>query len=91
MSQNVSWPRAFKGGTVRGPEAVRTYWEEQWKEIDPEVTPIDVERRADGRYDVAVHQVVKDLAGTVIADSTVHHIYEFDGPMIIAMEIGLSD
>jgi hypothetical protein len=31
--------------------------------------------------------VVKDLAGSVIADATVHHIYTFDGPTIVSMEI----
>ncbi|MES2642891.1 MAG: nuclear transport factor 2 family protein [Myxococcota bacterium] len=89
MSPDVTWPRAFKGGVVRGPEAVRAYWEAQWAEIDPHVEPLRIERDEDGRYDVEVHQVVKDLAGTVIADSTVHHVYTFDGPVIVGMQIAL--
>ena len=87
MSPDVTWPRAFKGGVVQGPEAVRAYWEVQWTEIDPHVEPIAVEEDDHGRFNVEVHQVVKDLAGSVIADSTVHHIYTFDGPMIVSMEI----
>ena len=59
----------------------------QWTEIDPHVEPIAVEQDDHGRFNVEVHQVVKDLAGSVIADSTVHHIYTFDGPMIVSMEI----
>ena len=26
MTQDVLWPRAFKGGFVRGPEEIRAYW-----------------------------------------------------------------
>ena len=87
MSPNVTWPRAFKGGVVHGPDAVRAYWDDQWREIDPHVEPVDIERLADGRYDVEVHQVVRDLNGAVIADVTVHHVYTFDGAKIASMEI----
>ncbi|MEE4211414.1 MAG: nuclear transport factor 2 family protein, partial [Parvularcula sp.] len=34
MTKDVKWPRAFKGGFVHGPEAIRAYWTEQWNEID---------------------------------------------------------
>src|SRR4029077_9363497 len=61
MSPDVTWPRAFKGGVVHGPEAVRDYWEAQGTEIDPHVEPVGIERDDNGRYDVEVHQVVKDL------------------------------
>jgi ketosteroid isomerase-like protein len=87
MSPDVTWPRAFKGGVVHGPEAVRAYWEAQWKEIDPHVEPVGIERGGDGRYDVKVHQVVKALAGSVISDAIVHHAYTFDGSTIVSMEI----
>ena len=39
MTADVAWPRAFKGGFVRGHEEVRAYWTEQWGEIDPHVEP----------------------------------------------------
>lgn len=86
-SPDVTWPRAFKGGVVHGPHAVRAYWEEQWTEIDPHVEPVGITQTSDGRYDVEVHQVVKDLDGTVIADVIVHHIYAFEGAAIVSMEI----
>ena len=48
MTPDVAWPRAFKGGFVRGHEQVRAYWREQWSEIDPHVEPMAFhsERRA---------------------------------------------
>lgn len=30
MTADVAWPKAFKGGFVRGPEEIRAYWTEQW-------------------------------------------------------------
>ena len=29
MTPNVEWPKAFKGGFVRGPAEIRAYWSEQ--------------------------------------------------------------
>lgn len=40
MSPDVVWPKAFKGGFVRGSEEVRAYWTEQWSEINPHVEPV---------------------------------------------------
>jgi hypothetical protein len=36
---------------------------------------------------VAVHQVVRDLAGTVLRDVMVEHVYAFEGALITSMEI----
>ncbi|MDO8344201.1 MAG: nuclear transport factor 2 family protein, partial [Cellvibrio sp.] len=40
MSPDVTWPKAFKGGVVNGPNEIRAYWTEQWSEINPRVEPI---------------------------------------------------
>jgi ketosteroid isomerase-like protein len=87
MAADVTWPRAFKGGVVQGPDAVSSYWREQWQEIDPHVEPVAVTQRDDGRVDVEVHQVVRNLDGDVIADSVVHHLYTFAVGAITNMEI----
>ena len=34
MTPDVAWPKAFKGGFVRGPQELRAYWTEQWSEIN---------------------------------------------------------
>ncbi|WP_017655560.1 nuclear transport factor 2 family protein [Fortiea contorta] len=87
MSPDVVWPRAFKGGFVRGPEEVRAYWTEQWSEINPHVEPISFYLEEDGRILVDVHQVVRDLAGTVLADEYVGHRFTFENGLIQAMEV----
>ena len=76
MTPDVAWPKAFKGGFVRGPEEVRAYWTEQWSEIDPHVSRWPFTRRM--RADLfVVHQVVRDLAGAVLADE---HVHQFCSP-----------
>ena len=87
MADDVDWPRAFKGDRVRGHEAVRDYWREQWAEIDPRVDPVDIGQRADGRVEVRVHQVVRDLDGKVLADGEVLHVYEIRDGLVARMDV----
>ena len=89
MTPDVAWPRAFKGGFVRGPEAVRAYWTEQWSEIDPHVEPVAFHPEDAGRILVEVHQVVRDLAGAVLADEPVGHRFTLEGGLIAKMEVCL--
>jgi hypothetical protein len=84
---DVSWPRAFKGGFVHGPEAIRAYWTEQWSEIDGRVEPVAFHREDAGQILVDVHQVVRDLAGTLLADEHVGHRFTFEHGLIKAMEV----
>ncbi len=89
MTTDVAWPKAFKGGFVRGPEEVRAYWTEQWSEIDPHVEPIAFyPENNTGRIVVKVHQIVRDLSGTVLADDHVGHHFTIADGLIKAMEVG---
>ena len=88
MTADVAWPRAFKGGFVRGPEEVRAYWTEQWSEIDPHVEPVAFHAQDDGSILVEVHQVVRDLAGNVVADDRVAHRFTLEQGLIQRMEVG---
>lgn len=87
MTADVAWPRAFKGGFVCGHEEIRAYWTEQWREIDPHVEPSAFHSEADGRILVDVHQVVRDLNGSVVADEHVGHCFTIDRGLIKIMEI----
>ncbi|OUL27429.1 nuclear transport factor 2 family protein [Nostoc sp. 106C] len=87
MTPDVVWPRAFKGGFVRGPEEVRAYWTEQWSEINPHVEPVSFYSEAAGRILVDVHQVVRDKADAVLADEHVGHRFTFEHGLIQAMEV----
>ena len=87
MTPDVSWPRAFKGGFVRGPEEIRAYWTEQWSEIDGHVEPVAFYPEEDGRILVDVHQVVRDLAGVLLVDEHVGHRFTIENDSIEAMEV----
>jgi ketosteroid isomerase-like protein len=87
MTPSVEWPRAFKGGFVQGREEVRAYWTEQWSEIDPHVEPVSFHAEGAGRILVEVHQVVRDLAGTVLADERVAHRFTIEHGLIRRMEV----
>ncbi len=87
MTIDVTWPKAFKGGFVRGSEEVRAYWTEQWSEINPHVEPIAFHPEDAGQVLVEVHQVVRDLAGAVLADEHVSHRFTIEHGLIQAMEV----
>jgi hypothetical protein len=88
MTADVTWPRAFKGGFVRGHEEIRAYWREQWSEIDPHVEPMAFHSEGAEHILVDVHQVVRDLAGAVLADEDVGHRFTLAHGLIQTMEVG---
>lgn len=87
MQPGVKWPNGWKGGYVNGHEAVKAYWQRQWKELDPKVTPVSINEKDDNKLEVEVHQLVKDLQGNVIADGIIKHIYFFESSLISGMEL----
>jgi hypothetical protein len=87
MTESVSWPKASEGGRVVGKAEIRAYWSRQWKEFDPQVTPIEVIDRGAGKIDVRVHQLVKSLGGDVLSDSEVWHSYTTAGGLIERMDL----
>lgn len=87
MHPDVDWPDGMQGGRVLGHAAVRAYWTRQWALIDPRVEPRGFTVEADGRVAVTVRQVVRDLAGAILKDATVQHVYAFEDGLIRSMEI----
>ncbi len=87
MAPDVHWPKAFEGGHVIGHDAIREYWTRQWSEINPIVEPTNITKRADGKVEVEVQQLVKDLAGTVLFDGVVKHIYSTKDGLLSQMDI----
>lgn len=87
MRADVHWPKAFEGGYVTGHEAVRAYWTKQWSEINPVVEPIAITERPDGKIEVLVDQLVKDLDGNILFKGEVKHIYTFTDDLIYSMDV----
>jgi hypothetical protein len=87
MQPNVEWPNGMEGGTVLGHDGVRDYWTRQWGMMDPHVDPVELKADGQGRIVVSVHQVVRDLNGSVLVDRMVEHIYCLDCGLIRCMEV----
>lgn len=87
MHPDVVWPNGMEGGTVHGRDGVREYWTRQWAMLNPRVEPLSFERDDKGRTVVRVHQVVRDLSGKLLIDTTVRHVYSIRQGLIERMEI----
>lgn len=87
MSPDVDWPNGMEGGRVHGREAVRQYWLRQWSQINPAVEPRSFHIDAAGAIVVDVHQVIRDLAGSLLAEKMVQHVYRIENGLIESMEI----
>jgi hypothetical protein len=83
----VDWPNAWKGGRLRGREAVRDYWTAQWAEIDPRVEPLSVTERVDGSLAVRVEQVVRSCDGELLGEGEVVHVYRIRDGLIDRMDV----
>lgn len=87
LHPDVLWANGQHGGHVRGREGVRTYWTEQWTQIDPTVTPERLRQNEEGTWRVTVRQIVKTPAGDVISDRYVDHHFAFEAGLIRRFDI----
>jgi len=87
MRTDVVWPNGMEGGTVHGHDGVRAYWARQWGMVDPHVELVSFTEDESGRIAVSVHQVVRDLAGNLLLDRMVQHVYTLKDGLIQSMDI----
>ncbi len=91
MHSDVKWANGLEGGFVYGRDAVREYWTNQFKAIQPELETLKFETDENGRNVVTVHQIVKDLEGNVLVDTEVRQIFTIEDGLISLYEIGETD
>jgi hypothetical protein len=87
LHPDVDWPNGMEGGRIYGRGNVREYWLRQWGVVDSHVEPLRFEEDEPGRTVIDVHQVVRDLAGNLLADQMVQHVYSVRDGLIERMEI----
>jgi ketosteroid isomerase-like protein len=87
MHEDVVWANGMEGGHVHGREGVRSYWKRQWEMVDPTVEPVGFSAGENGEIVVEVHQSVRDLAGKVLVDQMVGHIFRIEGGLIKRFDI----
>ncbi len=84
---DVLWANGQDGGHVHGREGVRGYWTRQWGMIDPHVEPIGFSTGSDGEIVVEIHQTVRDLAGKLLANKRVGHVFRIEDGLIRRFDI----
>lgn len=87
MTSDVALPNGMEGGYVYGHQAVRAYWTRQWSIIHPHDEPISFYWEDYERILVNVHQVVRNLAGTVLSDRYFGHRCTIERNLIQTIEI----
>ena len=87
MRPNVDWPNGMEGGRLHGCDEVRAYWMRLWGILDPHVEPVRLKDDATGNTVVDVHQVIRDLSGSILRDQIVQHVYTFRDGLIERMDI----
>lgn len=88
MHPNVKWANGVEGGFVYGRDAVREYWTNQYKVIQVQLETLKFETDENDRNIVTVHQIVRDLQGNLLADTTVEQIFTLENGLIVLYEIG---
>ena len=88
MRPDVKWANGVEGGFVYGRDAVREYWTNQFKDIQPQLETLKFETDENNRNVVTVHQVIKDLQGNLLTDATVQQIFTIEDGLISLYEIG---
>lgn len=88
MRPDVKWANGLEGGFVYGRDAVRQYWTDQFKAIQPELETLKFETDEKNRDVVTVHQIIKDLQGNTLIDTTVHQIFTIENGLVSLYEIG---
>lgn len=87
MHPEVEWANGMEGGYVHGTEAVRAYWTRQFSTLNPQVEPVSIRSGRSMQWIVEVHQVVHDIKGNLLIDTTVYHTYQFRDGLIARMDI----
>jgi nuclear transport factor 2 (NTF2) superfamily protein len=87
MHVDVMWANGMEGGHVCGRDGVRNYWSRQWTIIDPHVEPLEFSDGSDGEIIVQVHQTVRDLAGNLLSDAMVGHVFRIEDGLVRQFDI----
>jgi len=88
VSDDVDWPVGpHTPRRLRGKDAVRAYWSEQWTRTRTRDTPVRITRLEDGRLVVRIEQVVRALDGPVLSRGAFDHVHRIRSSRIARMDM----
>ena len=88
LAPDVDWPEPMGGGRLRGRDAVRRHWQDQWAVLDVTMAPRRTRVLPDGRVEVLVEAVIRDADGDLLGGATVLHIHTLAGDLVARMDVG---
>ncbi|MCZ2829325.1 nuclear transport factor 2 family protein [Modestobacter sp. VKM Ac-2986] len=88
LAPDVDWPEPMGGGRLRGRDAVRRHWQDQWAVLDVTMAPRRTRVLPDGRVEVLVEVVVRDADGDLLGGATVLHTHTLAGDRVARMDVG---
>ena len=88
MQPHVKWANAMEGGFIYGRDAVREYWTNQFKVVQPQLEPLKFEQNENDRHVVTVRQIVREMSGNLLLDQIVQQIFTIENGLINVFEIG---
>lgn len=87
MTEDVKWENGMDGGYVYGHNGVREYWTRQFTMVSSKVVPLEIHTENE-LVKIKVHQVVRDVTGTLLADEIVYHLFHLQDNKIAEFNIG---
>jgi len=87
MTPDVQWANGMEGGYVYGHKGVKEYWTRQFKQVHPNVIPVEI-KKENNMVHIKVHQVVHDIYGDLLADEMAEHIFYLKDYKIYRFDIG---
>jgi ketosteroid isomerase-like protein len=89
MHPDVDWPNFLEGGRVRGRDALRQYWSEQFAMVQPEASPIEMLEVSGDRIVVRLHYLIKAMeGGGVWTDEITSNTFTFADDLVLSMDWG---
>jgi len=87
LHPDVDWPEPWSGGRVRGAAAVGAHLTAQRAALTVSLRPVQA-RAADAGLAVVLHQVVRDVDGGVLSDTTVLHTLTVVDGLVARLDVG---
>jgi hypothetical protein len=87
MTEDVDWPAMRGGMRVVGRGVVRDYWLQQFREVDPRLTPVELRTREKDVIEMLVDELIRDLQGRAMTAGSVRHVYTFREGLIARMDV----
>jgi SnoaL-like domain len=87
IHHDAVWANGMEGGLLNGHQDIREYWLRQWSYITWHVRPMHFEMNDLENIVVDVHQILRDLSGSIVSIRNLQHIFQIEEGLIKKMDI----